>query len=134
MRHQLLLGELRVERTAAIVARDVTRKEAGDCQRLFDDVTLRITNLGADAMAYPGLPQINTPETLGSVAPGPGHLEDLVRAAYDDLAARMRDDYGFTLPEAYRLLGAVGTVRIGQVVPPVYSAIAKIDRRYLVCG
>ena len=51
------------------------------------DVTLRITNLGADAVAYPGLPQINSAERLGSVAPGPGHLEDLVRAAYDDLAA-----------------------------------------------
>lgn len=98
------------------------------------DVTLRITNLGAEAMAYPGLPHINTSDTIGSVAPGPGHLEDLVRAAYDDLAARLHDDYGFTLPEAYRLLGAVGIVRIGQVVPPVYSALAKIDRRYLTIG
>jgi amidase len=122
----LSLGDAHLAQGDAEIHRSAVETQA--------DVTLRITNLGADAMAYPGLPQINTPETLGSVAPGPGHLEDLVRAAYDDLAARMRDDYGFTLPEAYRLLGAVGTVRIGQVVPPVYSAIAKIDRRYLVCG
>ena len=94
------------------------------------DVTIRITNLGADAVTYQRLPQINTSERLGSVAPGPGHLEDLVRAAYDDLAARLRDEYGFTLPEAYRVLGAVGTVRIGQVVPPVYSALAMIERRF----
>ncbi len=96
------------------------------------DVTIRITNLGADAVTYQRLPQINTSERLGSVAPGPGHLEDLVRAAYDDLAARLRDEYGFTLPEAYRVLGAVGTVRIGQVVPPVYSALAMIERRFLI--
>ena len=98
------------------------------------DVTLRITKLDADSVAYPGLPQINSPERLGSVAPGPGHLEDLVRAAYDDLATRLRDDHGFTLPEAYRLLGAVGTVRIGQVVPPVYSAMAMIERRFVALG
>ncbi len=95
------------------------------------DVTLRITNLGADTSTSDRLPQINNREQIGSVAPGPGHLEDLVRAAYDDLAARMRNDHGFTLPEAYRILGAVGTVRIGQVVPPVYSALAMIERRYL---
>lgn len=95
------------------------------------DVTLRITNLGADDARSARLPQINNRDQIGSVAPGPGHLEDLVRSAYDDLAQRMRDDHGFTLPEAYRILGAVGTVRIGQVVPPVYSALAMIERRYL---
>jgi acetamidase/formamidase len=95
------------------------------------DVTLRIHNRGQGGVAYASLPQINNADELGSVAPGPGHLEDLVRAAYDDLALRLRDGYGFTLPEAYRLLGAVGTVRIGQVVPPVYSAMAKIQRRYV---
>ena len=65
------------------------------------------------------------------MAPGPGHLEDLVRAAYDDLALRLRHSGRFSLAEAYRLLGAAGTVRVGQVVPPVYSALAMIERRYV---
>jgi amidase len=95
------------------------------------DVTLRLRNLGQHGAAYARLPQINTSEEIGSVAPGPGHLEDLVRLAYDDLAIRMRDGLGFTLPEAYRLLGAVGKVRIGQVVPPVFSAMATIERTYI---
>ena len=95
------------------------------------DVVVRITNLGANGAVYPFLPQINNASEIGSVAPGPGHLEELIRRAYDDLALRLRDDYAFTLPEAYRLLGAVGTVRIGQVVPPVFSALAKIERRYI---
>ena len=95
------------------------------------DVTLRITNLGSDGSPSTRLPQINNRDRIGSVAPGPGHLEDLVRKAYDDLAERMREDYGFTLPEAYRILGAVGTIRIGQVVPPVYSALAMVERRFL---
>lgn len=95
------------------------------------DVTLRITNLGPEGVEYPGLPHVDDSQKIGSVAPGPGHLEDLVRAAYDDLAARLNMGYGFTMPEAYRLLGAVGRVRIGQVVPPVFSALATIERRYL---
>jgi len=96
------------------------------------DVVLRVTRIDAGSTSYPGLPQINSRDEIGSVAAGPGHLEDLVRAAYDDLAARMHADHGFTLPEAYRVLGAAGAVRIGQVVPPLYSALAKIDRRYLL--
>lgn len=95
------------------------------------DVTLRVTNLGAEGTIYVNLPQINTSSEIGSVAPGPGHLEDLVRMAYDDLALRLHRGHGFSLPDAYRLLGAVGSVRIGQVVPPVFSALARIDRIYL---
>jgi len=95
------------------------------------DVTIRLRNLGENSVSYPSLPQINTESSIASVAPGPGHLEDLVRMAYDDLALRIRETYGFTLPEAFRLLGAVGKVRVGQVVPPVYSALASIERRYV---
>ena len=95
------------------------------------DVQLRIERLPADRAGYASLPQVNSEDEWGSVAPGPGHLEELVRAAYDDLAERIRMTGRFTLQEAYRLLGAVGTVRIGQVVPPVYSAMAKIERRYV---
>ncbi len=95
------------------------------------DVEVTVTRLDADAVVYAGLPQVDTAAELGSVAPGPGHLEDLVRSAYDDLAVRLQRGHGLRLAEAYRLLGAVGTVRIGQVVPPVYSVIAKIERRYL---
>ncbi len=103
-------------------------RSAVECQA---DVRLRILRRDPEEATFSGLPQVNTATELGSVAPGPGHLEDLVRAAYDDLALRLRRSGRFTLPEAYRLLGAVGTVRVGQVVPPVYSAMAKIERRYV---
>jgi acetamidase/formamidase len=95
------------------------------------NVKLVIEKKNPEEIAYSGLPQVNTATELGSVAPGPGHLEDLVRAAYDDLTARLVFAHSFTLAEAYRVLGAVGTVRIGQVVPPVYSAMAKIERRFV---
>ncbi|MXZ06588.1 MAG: hypothetical protein F4Y75_03615 [Acidimicrobiia bacterium] len=103
-------------------------RSAIECQA---DVRLRFGRATPDQAGYYGLPQVNTASELGSIAPGPGHLEDLVRAAYDDLSLRLCHTGRFSRAEAYRLLGAVGTVRIGQVVPPVYSALAKIERRYL---
>ena len=95
------------------------------------DVTLSLSHLNVSSARFAGLPQINTASRLGSVAPGPGHLEDLVRAAYDDLAGRLHRFHGFSLGDAYRLLGAAGRVRIGQVVPPVFSAMAMINRSYV---
>jgi amidase len=95
------------------------------------DVTLTIHLRSADHVDYVELPQVNNDDFIGSVAPGPGHLEDLVRAAYDDLALRLERYHRYSKADAYRLLGAVGKVRIGQVVPPVYSALAKIERKYL---
>ncbi len=102
-------------------------RSAVECQA---DVRLNITRSTPEETGYSGLPQVNTAREWGSVAPGPGHLEELVKAAYLDLAHRLRHTGRFSLPEAYRLLGAVGTVRVGQVVPPVYSAMAKIERHY----
>ena len=93
------------------------------------DVRLRVRR--SDPEGFAELPQVNTASFLGSVAPGPGHLEDLVRAAYDDLATRLTRVYGFSLAEAYRLLGAVGEVRVSQVVPPVFAVLAKLPRRYV---
>jgi amidase len=98
------------------------------------DVTLTIHRRSAEAVGFARLPQVNSEDFIGSAAPGPGHLEDLVRAAYDDLAIRLERYYGFSQGDAFRLLGAVGKVRIGQVVPPVYSALAKIERKYLEAG
>ena len=95
------------------------------------DVTLSLSHLDVSSASFVELPQINTASRLGSVAPGPGHLEDLVRAAYDDLAGRLHRFHGFSLGDAYRLLGAAGRVRIGQVVPPVYSAMAMIKRSFV---
>ena len=103
-------------------------RSAIECQA---DVTLRFGRSDPSEAGFCGLSQVNTATRWGSVAPGPGHLEDLVRAAYHDLALRLRHTGLFSLAEAYRLLGAAGTVRVGQVVPPVYSALAMIERRYV---
>lgn len=97
-------------------------------------VTLTIHRRSAETVGFANLPQVNSDDFIGSIAPGPGHLEDLVRAAYDDLAIRLERFFGFSQADAFRLSGAVGKSRIGQVVPPVYSALAKIERKYLEGG
>jgi amidase len=95
------------------------------------DVRLRAEPVPRARAGLVALPQLDSPSFLGCVAPGPGHLEDLVRAAYADLARRLERGYGLTLADAYRLLGAAGRVTIGQVVPPLASALATIARAHL---
>jgi acetamidase/formamidase len=119
----LSLGDAHLVQGDAEIHRSAVESQA--------DVTLTIHLRPVEAVSFVQLPQVNTERFIGSVAPGPGHLEDLVKAAYDDLAVRLQRYYGFRLADAYRLLGVVGIVRIGQVVPPVFSALAKIERRYL---
>jgi amidase len=119
----LSLGDAHLVQGDAEIHRSAVESQA--------DVTLTIHLRPVEAVSFVQLPQVNTERFIGSVAPGPGHLEDLVKAAFDDLAARLQRYYGFRLADAYRLLGVVGIVRIGQVVPPVFSALAKIERRYL---
>lgn len=95
------------------------------------DVCLRFDVEQADRAGFGELPQLNTTQQLGSIAPGPGSLDDLVRLAYRDLAQRLERYHGLTLAEAYRLLGAVGRVTVAQLVPPLSCVVASIDRRYV---
>lgn len=119
----LSLGDAHIAQGDAEIHRSAVEARA--------DVRLSLDRASPAEAGFVRLPQVNSADWLGSVAPGPGHLEDLVRAAYDDLAERLRLFHDFTLAEAYRLLGAAGSVRVGQVVPPVYSAMAKVERRHV---
>lgn len=119
----LFLGDAHLAQGDAEIHRAAIETEA--------DVRLSVSVLPSEHAEDVGLPQLNTTAFIGSVAPGPGHLEDLIRAAYDDLARRLVVAHGFELADAYRLLGTVGRVTVGQVVPPVFSALATLERRFL---
>jgi acetamidase/formamidase len=95
------------------------------------DVRLTVRLATADEAGFTGLPQINTADSWGSVATGPGQLDDLVRHAYDDLALRLVRGSQLTLADAYRLLGAAGRITVGQVVPPLSSVLAWLPTHYL---
>jgi amidase len=91
------------------------------------DVRLSIHRLEADDAELVGLPQLNAAGFWGSIAAGPGGLEDMIRAAYDDLARRLVGGRGLRRADAYRLLGAAGRIRVGQLVPPLRSVLATIS-------
>ncbi|UCF96241.1 MAG: acetamidase/formamidase family protein [Spirochaetaceae bacterium] len=77
-------------------------------------------------------PQVNASDWIGSIGcPLGGSLDDAVRVAYLDLIERMHAYYGFDKLDAYQLLNLVGRVTVGQVLEPLYTCVAKIDRKYL---
>ena len=118
----LFLGDAHLAQGDAEIHRAAIEAEA--------DVRLSVELASPDEVGFAALPHLDTGDALGSVAPGPGHLEELVRAAYDDLAQRLLAR-GLELDDAYRLLGGAGKVTVGQVVPPLYSVLASIRRDYV---
>lgn len=88
----------------------------------------------ADA-GWVALPQLNTTESIGSIAAMEGNdLTHCARAAYRDLLQRLVRFYGFTQSEAYQILGQVGRLQVGNMIDPFYSTLASIDRRFLPDG
>jgi len=96
------------------------------------EVELSCTARGAEEAGFTGLPQLNTPTSIGSIAGLQGNdLTDCARAAYRDLVLRLHRFHGIGVREAYMLLGQVGKLRIGNMIDPFYSVLASIDRRYI---
>jgi amidase len=100
-----------------------------ECQA---DVTVVVDRIPKDEATYVALPQVNTPEFIGSIAGFTGvNLGDVVRAAYVDVVNRLVQFHGFTLKEAYLLVCQTARVRVGQIVDPLYCAAVTIERRYV---
>lgn len=58
-------------------------------------------------------------------------LEAAARIAWVELIDWMVSDYGLDRMKAYHLLGQVGQMRLGNMVDPKYTMVAKCPRRYL---
>jgi amidase len=100
-----------------------------ECQA---DVTCRVERIPQAEAQYVALPQVNTPEFIGSIAAFTGvHLGDVVRAAYVDVVQRLAQFHGFELGEAYLVACQTARVRVGQVVDPLYCAAVTIEQRYI---
>jgi amidase len=119
----LSLGDAHLAQGDAEIHRAAIEAEA--------DVRLVVELASPEEVGYVELPQLDTEESWGCIAPGPGHLEELVRAAYDDLAQRLVARLGVGRADAYRLLGSAGRITVGQVVPPLSSVLAWIPIKLL---
>jgi acetamidase/formamidase len=64
-------------------------------------------------------------------ARGDGELcvEDAARFAWMELIRWLATDYGVEPLEAYQLLTQAGRMRVGNMVDPQYSLVAKLDKR-----
>lgn len=58
-------------------------------------------------------------------------LDAAARIAWVELIDWMVSDYGFDRMKAYHFLGQVGQMRLGNMVDPKFTMVAKCPRRYL---
>jgi amidase len=99
------------------------------------DVHLRIDLIKQEDSHYLNCPQIESERTIGSVGCHFGQpLGENVKAAFRDMVMRLHRFYGFTVVDAYELLGQVGEVRVHQTLSfdNFNAVLVKLDKRYLV--
>jgi acetamidase/formamidase len=75
-------------------------------------------------------PRIESPTelmTVGSARP----LEDAARIAWVELIGWLVEEHGFDRFEAYQLLTQAGRMRVGNMVDPQYSMVARIAKDIL---
>jgi amidase len=87
-------------------------------------VRLRLTLEKSTATPWPRIESPTHLMSVGSARP----LEDAARIAWTDLIAWLVADFGWDRWEAYLLLTQAGTMRLGNMVDPQYSMVAKVTR------
>jgi amidase len=90
-------------------------------------VTLQIEVLKQRQAEWPRLENATHIMVAGSTRP----LMDCVRLAQMELLRWLVTEYGFQREEAWQLNAQVGTMRIGNVVDPNYTVVAKFPKAYL---
>jgi amidase len=96
------------------------------------DVHIRIDLIKQENSKYIDSPQIESQRTIGSIGCHFGKpLGENVRVAFRDMVMRLHRFYGFTVIDAYELLGQVGEVRVHQTLEDLNTVLVKIDKKYL---
>lgn len=90
-------------------------------------VTLRFDVRKQDTIRWPRIETDDYLMAVGSARP----LEDAARIAWKELIDWLVQAYEFDVLDAYQLLGLAGEMRLGNMVDPNYSMVAKIAKRWL---
>jgi acetamidase/formamidase len=90
-------------------------------------VRLRVELEKGKTISWPRIESDTELMAVGSARP----MEDAARIAWMELIRWLAADYGFAPLEAYQLLTQAGRMRVGNMVDPQYSLVAKLDKRYL---
>jgi len=91
------------------------------------EVTVKLDVMKGKSIDWPRLEDETHIMTTGSGQP----LMDCVRIATVELVKWLVADYGFEKWEAFQVISQVGTFRIGNVVDPNYTVVAKFPKQYL---
>lgn len=90
-------------------------------------VRVRLTVESGRTISWPRIESETELMTVGSARP----MEDAARIAWKELIAWLEADHGIDRWEAYQLLTHAGRMRVGNMVDPLYSVVARLDKRYL---
>ncbi len=91
------------------------------------EVTIKLDVIKGRTIEWPRLEDDSHIMTTGSGRP----LMDCVRIALIELVKWLVDDYGFEKWEAFQVISQAVTMRIGNVVDPNYTVVAKFPKRCL---
>ena len=91
------------------------------------EVTLGLEVMKNWGMDWPRMMDETYIMTVGNARP----LMDCVRIAVVEMVKWLTTNYGFEKWEAFQLISQVGTMRIGNVVDPNYTVVAKFPRKHL---
>ena len=90
-------------------------------------VRLRIDLIKGRTVRWPMIETADSIMAVGSARP----LEDAYRIACKEIVLWLRDEQGFDLLDAYQLATQALTCRIGNVVDPFYSVVARFSKALL---
>ena len=78
-------------------------------------------------LEWPGLEDRSHVMVAASTRP----LEDAFAIAHVEMVKWLVADFGYEKWEAYQVLSQVGTARVGNIVDPNYTVVAKFPKKYL---
>ena len=91
------------------------------------DVTVKVDVIKGKTISWPRFEDHEFIMVAGSTRP----LIDAFRSALVELINWLVEDYGFDQWDALQLVSQVGVARIGNVVDPKYTVVAKFPKKYL---
>ncbi len=90
-------------------------------------VRFRVDVLKDWRLRWPRLEDQEHLMTIGNARP----LGAAFAIAHAEMITWLENDWGFDRFEALQVFSQVGTARVGNVVDPAYSVVAKFPKRYL---
>ncbi len=91
------------------------------------EVTVKVDVIKGKSINWPRFEDDEHIMVAGSTRP----VIDAFRSAHVELINWLVEDYGFDRWDALQLVSQVGVARIGNVVDPKYTVVAKFPKKYL---